>query len=211
MILRFNPHWPFNSGPAHNPISAITSAIGGVVGASAANSAAGIINSADTTAAGNTLATTAAVNPTITNAAAAAGTGVVNAAGTAGTNAEGTAAAAGTGAITAATAAGAGVGTATTNANTLLNPYATAGSTASSTLNAGPGVGGQFDTAPTMAQLQIAPNYTFQLNQGENALARNAAALGSVGSGSQAKSLGDYVEGDASSAYQQAFNNYETS
>jgi hypothetical protein len=205
------------AGPLYDPISAITSGIGlvgsligGAIGSNAATSGAKLINTADTTAANNTLATTAAVNPTLLAAGQKAGTDAINTAAGAGTDAINTATAAGTGVTGAAEGAAYGVDTATTAANTLLNPYATAGATASDTLNKGVGAGGQFDTAPTLSQLQMDPGYAFRLQQGQTSLDRSAAARGGVLSGGNDKAQTDFAQGSASQEYQSAFNRYET-
>jgi hypothetical protein len=55
---------------------------------------------------------------------------------------------------------------------------------------------------------QLAPNYTFQLNQGLGAM-KNAENLGGgVLSGDTLRSLNNYAQNYAGNAYQQAFNNY---
>jgi hypothetical protein len=56
---------------------------------------------------------------------------------------------------------------------------------------------------------QLAPNYAFQLGQGQqaNRYAQNAAG-GLIG-GNAIKSLQDYTQDYAGNAYQQAFNNYQ--
>jgi len=65
----------------------------------------------------------------------------------------------------------------------------------------------QFSNADLNAQL--APNYAFQLQQGQqaNAMANNATG-GAVG-GNALTALQNYTQGQAGSAYQQAFNNYQ--
>lgn len=56
----------------------------------------------------------------------------------------------------------------------------------------------------------LAPNYAFQLGQGQQATnAQNNATGGFVG-GNAMKSLQDYTQNYASGAYQNAFNNYQT-
>jgi hypothetical protein len=65
----------------------------------------------------------------------------------------------------------------------------------------------QFNNADLNANL--APNYAFQLGQGQqaNAMATNAAG-GAVG-GNALTALQNYTQGTAGNAYQQAFNNYQ--
>lgn len=56
----------------------------------------------------------------------------------------------------------------------------------------------------------LAPNYQFQLNQGQQGLnAQNNATGGLVG-GNSLKSMQDYTQNFAGNAYQNAFNNYST-
>jgi hypothetical protein len=54
----------------------------------------------------------------------------------------------------------------------------------------------------------LAPNYAFQLQQGQNATNQANNATGGMVSGNALKGLQDYTQGAAGSAYQQAFNNY---
>lgn len=65
---------------------------------------------------------------------------------------------------------------------------------------------GQFQ-APTADQAAATPGYQFQLQQGQQALERSAAARGGVLSGGTAKALDQYGQGLASTNYQQAYNN----
>lgn len=96
-----------------------------------------------------------------------------------------------------------------TEANKLLNPYATAGSTAADVLNKGIAEGGDFNKTPTMADLQIDPGYAFRAQQGEQALERSAAAHGAVGGGGFQKDLATFSQGLASQEYQAAFDRFE--
>ena len=57
---------------------------------------------------------------------------------------------------------------------------------------------------------QLAPNYQFQLDQGEQALKASMAATGSLQTGQGLKNINDYAQNQASGAYQQAFNNWNT-
>lgn len=62
-------------------------------------------------------------------------------------------------------------------------------------------------TAPTAAQAEATPGYQFQLQQGEQALARSAAASGDLLSGGQLKAQDEFAQGLASTNYQNAYNN----
>lgn len=72
---------------------------------------------------------------------------------------------------------------------------------------------------PTMTQLAQTPGYQFTLQQGEQAVANQATALGqgpgmtptgASQSGPEAKGMAQYAEGLASTTYQQQFQNYWT-
>ena len=65
---------------------------------------------------------------------------------------------------------------------------------------------------PTLAQLQtqMAPNYQFMLNQGEQALQSSAAASGGLLTGQGLKDINNYAQNTAQSGLQQAYNNYVT-
>ena len=56
----------------------------------------------------------------------------------------------------------------------------------------------------------LAPNYDFQLQQGLNATNNLASVSGGLVGGNALKGIQDYAQGSAGSAYQQAFNNYNT-
>jgi hypothetical protein len=205
-----------------NPISAITSVIGGAIGSSAANSGAKVINTADQNAAQSAIDTTNSVNPNILATSTQAGTDVknqaavgaglvndaTNAANANVTSTQGTGAAAVTGS---AAAGAAGVAGATKTANDLLNPYAQSGEAANSTLQAGLATGGDFNKTPSLSDLQMDPGYAFRLQQGQAALDRSAAARGGVTSGGNIKAQTDFAQGSASQEYQNAFNRFETS
>jgi len=64
----------------------------------------------------------------------------------------------------------------------------------------------QFNNADLNAN--IAPNYAFNLKQGEGANLAQANATGGLVGGNAMKGLQDYTQGYASNAYQNAFNNY---
>lgn len=158
--------------------------------------AAGVQNSAAQSNADAIQAATGVANAPITQAAADAGAGATQAAATGASNVTGTAA---TGGSNVTAAAG------TANAN--LNPYATAGSTAAGQLQQVAANGNQ---QPTLDQLQISPAYQFQLQQGLDALNRSAAAQGGAISGGNVKSTQAYAQGMAGTAYQNAFQDFET-
>jgi len=96
-------------------------------------------------------------------------------------------------------------------------PYTSAGVTnygaSQSQLNAASNafsgqLGHQFGASDLTGNL--APNYQFQLNQGEQALKASMAATGQLQTGQGLKNINDYAQNSASSAYQNAFNNYNT-
>ena len=90
-----------------------------------------------------------------------------------------------------------------------FTPYAEAGTTALSNLAANNAYfNNQFSNADLNAQL--APNYAFQLGQGQQANLMANNVTGGAVSGNALKSLQDYTQGYAGTAYQNAFNNYQT-
>ena len=90
-----------------------------------------------------------------------------------------------------------------------FDPYAQAGTTALSNLAANNAYfNNQFSNADLNAQL--APNYAFQLGQGQQANLMASNVTGGAVGGNALKSLQDYTQGYAGNAYQQAFNNYQT-
>ena len=58
--------------------------------------------------------------------------------------------------------------------------------------------------------MQNDPGYQFQLQQGEQAIARANAAAGTTGSGGAAKGLANYALNAAQTGYQQAFQDTTT-
>jgi len=171
--------------------SLVTSVIGGIQSASAAHHAADAI-SLGYKQAGQTVTDAAAqVNPGILDTAATAGRGVTDAA-----------AAGASGATAAAATGAAGATTAAKQLTDLLNPYISAGATAA---------GGLTDAAkPFTADMmaKYSPVYQFQLQQGEQAAARQAAAMGVTGSGGTAKALQQYAQQYAGTAFTNASNLY---
>jgi hypothetical protein len=127
--------------------------------------------------------------------------------------------------VNAATTAGQGtIGTAVGNANNTLqgiynplqsnlNPYMQAGQQGVAGLTAATAPGGslsqQFAFNPN--QLYQDPSYQFNLQQGQQAIQRSAAASGgALGAGTQ-KALAQYTSGLASNEYQNAYNRALTS
>lgn len=197
----FDPH------SLHDPISAVMGGVGlvgnivgGILGKKTANKAGDLQQQAGLDAARSITDSVAAANPQIGQAATTAGTGVTTAAGIGAQNA-----------LTAAGTAGAGVTAASTQANALLDPYASAGKDASDTLREGLVAGGDFNKAPTMADLQIDPGYAFRVQQGQIGQERSAFARGGGLSGEAAKDLENYRQGSASQEYQNAFARFQTS
>ena len=171
--------------------SLVTSIIGGFQGASAAHNAAGALQKGYGQAGTTVTNAVNQVNPGIIDTAATAGQGVTTAAGAAGTGAT--------------TAAGTGAAGATSAADTLtgyLSPYMTAGSTAAAGLTAA----SQPFTASMMSQ--YSPAYQLQLQQGQQAAARQASAMGVTGSGGTAKALQQYAQNYSGTAFSNAANIY---
>ena len=56
---------------------------------------------------------------------------------------------------------------------------------------------------------QMAPNYAFQLGQGQQSNLAQSNATGGLVGGNAMKGLQDYTQGYAGNAYQNAFNNYQ--
>lgn len=90
-------------------------------------------------------------------------------------------------------------------------PWQQAGQTALNQLTAGTQEGGQFNRPFTTADLysNLAPNYQWQLSQGQGALQNQMNAAGGLVSGNAFKGMQDYTQNYAANAYQQAFNNYQ--
>lgn len=95
------------------------------------------------------------------------------------------------------------------NATAALSPYTTAGSTAVGSLAAGLAPGGQFTQTLSPSEILAQnPGYQFQLQQGQQAIQRQASAQGTGISGGELKDLTTYSQGLAQNAYQQAFTNF---
>lgn len=82
-------------------------------------------------------------------------------------------------------------------------PYLDLGTTASHGLQ---GLLSQGFTAPTLEQAQQEPGYQFTLQQGTDAINKNAAANGTLMSGNTGKALMDYGQGLASTTYGNVYN-----
>ena len=82
-------------------------------------------------------------------------------------------------------------------------PYQSLGETGSNNLA---NLVNQGFQAPTLAQAEATPGYQVQLQQGTAALEANAAANGTLMSGTTGTALEQYGQGLAQSAYQQTYN-----
>lgn len=185
-----------------DPVSAISGAVGlvgnvvgGIVGNSAAKKAAAVQQQAAQTAAKGVTDAAASVNPGITSAAQTAGANALTAAG---------------GVTNAANVGAQGAISSANEANGILDQYSQAGQAASKTIQQGEQAGGQFNSTPTLAQLQIDPGQKYVDQQGAIAEDRSAAARGGAISGAALKSLTNYEYGVNSQEYQNAFNNFQT-
>ena len=90
-----------------------------------------------------------------------------------------------------------------------LAPYQATGQTGLTDINANmPYFQHQFDTADLNSNL--APNYAFQLGQGQQANQRAANVGGGALSGNTLTGLNRYTQDYAGNAFQQAFNNYQS-
>jgi hypothetical protein len=178
--------------------SAVTSIIGGFQGASAAHNAANA-QAQGYGQAGQTVTQAAqSVNPDILATAQQQGQNVTD---VAGRGAQG--------AVDAASAGGAGATGAAQKFMDLLSPYISGGSTAMSDLMSGLAPGGSLSQPFTASMMsQYSPAYQFQLQQGQQAAQRQAAAMGLTGSGGTAKSLSRYAQDYANTAFSSAANLY---
>ena len=103
--------------------------------------------------------------------------------------------------------------------NTQQTPFRTAGAGAVGNLadllgtsgNTGATGYGSLARPMTNADLtaQLAPNYAFQLQQGQNALNAQQNATGGLVGGNALQALQNYTQNYAQNAYQNAFNNYQ--
>lgn len=96
-----------------------------------------------------------------------------------------------------------------------LNPYLQLGATGVNNLNTALAPGGSLTSQFSFDPTQIAqnPNYQFQLQQGNQAVQRAAAANGTLMSGGTLKALDQFSQGLASNeigqSYNQAFNTFQ--
>ena len=89
-----------------------------------------------------------------------------------------------------------------------FTPYSAAGTTALSNLASNNAYfNHQFSNQDLNSQL--APNYAFQLQQGQLGNAQANNATGGIVGGNAQKALQDYTQNYAGTAYQNAFNNYQ--
>lgn len=178
---------------------AVTGIIGGIQGASAASDAAaekvkGLVQSADTVD-----KRVNEVNPAIAEAYRNAGLQVLDASnGAAG------------GVLGAAQAAAAGVNGASTQANALLQPYISTGSTAATSLAEMFAPGGSGTRSFTAADMEASdPGYQFRLDKAKQAIERSASSRGTVLGGGTLRELNKEIQGIASSEYGNAFQRFQ--
>jgi len=86
--------------------------------------------------------------------------------------------------------------------------YRDAGNTAT---NAMTDMATNFKSAPSAADVMSQPGYQFGLTQGMNNINNNAASTGGLYSGAQLKAAGQYGNDYATTKYDNAFNNLQTS
>ena len=91
------------------------------------------------------------------------------------------------------------------NASKQFDPYSAQGTTALSNLASN---NAYFNNQDLNANL--APNYAFQLQQGQLGNQQTNNATGGIVGGNAQKALQDYTQNYAGTAYQNAFNNYQT-
>lgn len=84
-------------------------------------------------------------------------------------------------------------------------PYLASGTAALGTLNSEMS---SLQSPFTMQDFQQSPGYQFQLNQGEGAMQRSAAASGMLDSVGTQQNLNNYAQGAANTDYQTALTNY---
>lgn len=93
--------------------------------------------------------------------------------------------------------------------STAVQPYQAAGSAALSQLGAGTAAGGQFNSTPTSAQVMAEdPGYQFNLDQGQQAVQRAAAAGGGAASGGALKAASQYATNYTTNAYANAYQQF---
>ena len=95
---------------------------------------------------------------------------------------------------------------------TTANPYSTQNYGASQgQLNSANGLySGALTQQFTPSSLNLSPAYQFQLQQGQQALNAAGAATGMLQTGQGIKNVENYTQNQANTAYQSAFNNFQT-
>ena len=89
-----------------------------------------------------------------------------------------------------------------------LAPYRTAGTNALNTIGTDISTGTGFAKPFDLNSFYSDPGYQFQLNQGNQAIQRSAAANGGLLSGAAAKAIAQYTTGLANTTYGDAYNRY---
>ena len=97
----------------------------------------------------------------------------------------------------------------TTNPNSMF-PTSNYGATQGQLNSANGLYSGALTQQFTPSSLNLSPAYQFQLSQGEQALQAAGAATGQLQTGQGLKNINDYAQNSASTAYQNAFNNFQT-
>lgn len=87
-------------------------------------------------------------------------------------------------------------------------PFRQSGTTALNTISQDQANGTGFAAAWDPSNIQNTPGYQFQLQQGNQAIQRSAAAQGGLLSGAAAKAMDQYSQGLAGTTYQNQFNDY---
>src|SRR5262249_38183732 len=91
-----------------------------------------------------------------------------------------------------------------------LQPYLNTGNQALSQLNADLTPGGSLTQNFSLSDLQTDPGYLFDLQQGNQAIQRSAAASGTLNSGGTLKAISNYTTGLAFNEINNAYNRYVT-
>lgn len=91
-----------------------------------------------------------------------------------------------------------------------LQPYLNTGNQALSSLNTALAPGGSLTQNFSLSNLQTDPGYLFDLQQGNQAVQRSAAANGTLNSGGTLKAISNYTTGLASNEINNAYNRYTT-
>lgn len=91
-----------------------------------------------------------------------------------------------------------------------LQPYLNTGNQALGSLNAALAPGGTLTKNFSLNDLKTDPGYLFDLQQGNQAVQRSAAANGTLNSGGTLKAISNYTTGLASNEITNAYNRYTT-